>query len=123
MTIHCMHNVFTPDLNPCQRNCCTNVSYYLAGTSGWGTAYAGRPACLWTPEPQTTGPNFGVRANRFGFDITGPADIPIVVEATTNLTGGSWVPLQTCTLTNGSIYFSDPAWSSFPTRFYRIRSP
>ena len=31
--------------------------------------------------------------------------------------------MQTCTLTNGSIYFSDPDWTNHPTRFYRIRSP
>ena len=97
--------------------------YYLPGMVGWGATYGGRPAVLWNPAPQATGPNFGVQNNRFGFDITGTAGIPIVVEATTNLTGGSWVPLQTCSITNGSIYFSDPAWSSFPTRFYRVRSP
>jgi hypothetical protein len=102
---------------------CTNVCYYLPGKSGWTTNYDGRPAYLWNPVPQAAGPSFGVRTNRFGFGITGEANIPIVVEATTNLAGGSWVPLQTCTLTNGSIYFSDPAWTNYPTRLYRIRSP
>jgi hypothetical protein len=33
------------------------------------------------------------------------------------------MPLQTCKLTNGSIYFSDPQWTNYPGRFYRIRSP
>ena len=27
------------------------------------------------------------------------------------------------TLTNGSIYFSDAAWTNYPARIYRIRSP
>ena len=31
--------------------------------------------------------------------------------------------MQTCTLTNGSIYFSDPDWTNHPARYYRIRSP
>ena len=32
-------------------------------------------------------------------------------------------PLKTCSLTNGSIYFSDPPWTNYPNRFYLIRSP
>ena len=102
---------------------CTNVCYYLPGQSGWGSTYAGRPAYLWNPAPQTTGPNFGVSTNGFGFTITGTAGIPIAVEATTNLARAAWVRLQTCTLTNGSLYFSDPAWTNYPTRAYRISSP
>jgi hypothetical protein len=35
----------------------------------------------------------------------------------------SWTALQTCTLTNGSIGFSDATWTNYPARFYRIRSP
>jgi hypothetical protein len=45
------------------------------------------------------------------------------VEACANLAGPVWIPLQTCTLTNGALYFSDPNWTSYPTRFYRLRSP
>ena len=75
------------------------------------------------PTSQTTGPSFGVRTNRFGFNITGIQDIPIVVEASTGSANAAWVPLQTCTLTNGLIYFSDPNWTNYPTRLYRIRSP
>jgi hypothetical protein len=97
--------------------------YYLFGKSGWGPTYGGMPAYLWNPAPQTAGNNFGVRSNRFGFNITGTTNIPIVVEATTNLAGGSWFALQVCTLTNGSMYFSDAAWTNYPTRLYRIRSP
>ncbi len=41
--------------------------------------------------------------NRFGFNVTGTAGIPIVVEASTNLAGGGWTSLRSCTLTNGSI--------------------
>ena len=102
---------------------CTNVCYYLAGRSGWGATYAGRPAYLWNPAPQTTGPNFGRGTNGFGFDLAGTANIPLVVEATTDVASGSWTPLLSCTLTNGLIHFSDPAWTNFPTRLYRLRAP
>jgi hypothetical protein len=31
--------------------------------------------------------------------------------------------LQTNTLAGGSFYFSDPEWTNYPSRFYRVRSP
>jgi hypothetical protein len=97
--------------------------YYLPRTKGWGSTYAGRPAVLWNPEAQTNDGNIGVRQNAFGFNVTGTADIPIVVEATTDLAAQSWVPMQTCTLTNGLIYFSDGQWANYSGRLYRISSP
>jgi hypothetical protein len=97
--------------------------YYLPGTTGWGSTYAGVPAVLWNPQIQTSDARFGVRQNGFGFNITGTSNIPVVIEACTNLGAGSCVPLQSCTLTNGLVYFSDPQWTNYPRRFYRIRSP
>jgi hypothetical protein len=102
----------------------TNATvYYLPRTTGWTSTFGGRPAVLWNPLAQTNDASFGVRQNRFGFNITGTPDIPIVVEATTNLAAPSWMPLQNSTLTNGLIYFSDGQWSNYPGRLYRIRSP
>jgi hypothetical protein len=100
-----------------------NTVYYVPGTTNWGSTFAGRPAVLWNPLMQATGPSFGVHTNQFGFNITGSTNIPIVVEACTNLTAASWTALKTCTLTNGLIYFRDSAWSNYPARFYRVRSP
>ncbi len=97
--------------------------YYLPGDTGWGPTYGGRPTKLWNPHAQTSDANFGVRTNQFGFNIFGTANIPIVVEASTNLANSNWFPLQNCTLTNGLIYFSDPQWTNYPGRFYRLRSP
>lgn len=97
--------------------------YYLPGTTGWGPTVAGRPALLWNPQIQTSDASFGVRRNGFGFNITGTSNIPVVIEACTNLGAGSCVPLQNCTLTNGLIYFADAQWTNYPTRIYRIRSP
>jgi len=34
-----------------------------------------------------------------------------------------WVALFSGTLTNGSVYFSDPDWANYPGRFYRFRAP
>ncbi|MGA3283416.1 MAG: leucine-rich repeat domain-containing protein [Verrucomicrobiota bacterium] len=89
----------------------------------WGLTFAGLPAVLWNPQFQVNDSSFGVRTNKFGFTITGTTDIPIMLEACTNLTSPVWVPLQSCTLTNGSVYFSDPDWTNYPARFYRLRSP
>jgi hypothetical protein len=99
------------------------IVYYLPGTTGWGPTFGGRPTVLWNPQIKTSGATFGMRTNRFGFTITGTTNVPIMVVASTNLAGGTWVPLQNCTLTNGSVYFSDPEWTNYPGRFYRLRSP
>jgi hypothetical protein len=84
--------------------------------------FGGQPTVLWNPVLQTTDGSFGLRSNQFGFNITGTANIPIVVEARTDF-GNAWVPLQSVSLTNGSFYFSDPLWTNYTSRFYRIRSP
>ena len=78
---------------------------------------------LWNPQIQTSDGMFGVLSNEFGFSIKGTTNIPILVQACTSFANVSWTALQSCTLTNGSIYFSDPAWRNYPGRFYRIRSP
>ena len=69
------------------------IFYYLAGTTGWSSPFDGFTALLWNPQAQTSDGRFGVQANQFGFNITGTTNIPIVVEASTNLSCG-WVPLQ-----------------------------
>jgi hypothetical protein len=100
--------------------------YYLPGTTGWGTNYGGLPTALWLlPKPLVLNyePNFGVKANRFGFIISWATNVPVVVEASTSLVTATWSPISTNTLTSGSAYFSDPQWTNFPARFYRIRSP
>jgi hypothetical protein len=96
--------------------------YYVPGTTSWGATFGGWPTALWNPQIQTTNSNFGVKTNRFGFTLTGTTNIPIVIEASTNLSG-VWTPLLNGTLTNGAIYFTDPQWTNYPQRFYRVRSP
>jgi hypothetical protein len=97
--------------------------YYLPGTTGWGPMFAGRTTVLWKPQVQTSGASFGVRTNRFGFTITGTIGSVVVVEACTDLANPAWFPLQTNALSGGSFYFSDPQWTNYPARFYRLCLP
>ncbi len=99
------------------------IVYYLPGTVGWDTTYAGRPTLLWNPQVQTSDASFGVRTNGFGFTVTGNSDMIVVVDASTNLSDPVWLPLRTNTLTSGSFYFSDPQWTNYPSRFYRLQMP
>ena len=114
-----------PSVAPGAFNHVNTTAYYLPGTTGWAqlSTDTGLPTVLWNPTIQTTNADFGVQNNQFGFSIIGTTNIPIAVVACTNLANPSWRALQTCTLTNGSIYFSDSDWTNHPTRFYRIRSP
>jgi hypothetical protein len=101
--------------------------YYLPGTTGWGEFTNTFPALnatvlLWNPQAQTADSEFGFRDHQFGFTITGTPEIPIVIEAATEL-DTPWTTLQSCTLTNGAIYFSDPDSINHPRRIYRLRSP
>ena len=59
-------------------------------------------------------------------DVLQPSTL--VIEATTNLAYPAWSPVETNTLTGntftvGSSCFSDPQWTNYPARFYRLRSP
>jgi hypothetical protein len=96
--------------------------YYLPGTTGWGSTFGGRPTAPWNPQVQTGG-SFGHQSNQFGFNITGTSNLVIVVEACTNFANPVWQPVRTNTLNGGSCYFSDPQWTNFPGRYYRLRSP
>lgn len=95
--------------------------YYLPGTTGWGPTFGGRPTALWLPQVSTGDAGFGVRTNRFGFNIHWASGRTVVVEACEGLANPVWTPVGTNTLAEGSSYFSDPHWSDSPARFYRLR--
>ena len=99
--------------------------YYLPGTSNWTwlSDFTGVRTVLWDPLIQTGNGNFGVQNNQFGFDITGTTNIPIVVQASTNLGNPVWTALTNVTLTNGLFHFSEPLQPNTPSRYYRISSP
>jgi hypothetical protein len=103
--------------------------YHLPGTTGWvefigsTLTYADRPRRLWNPRILVDNPTFGVGPEGYGFTIAGSTNLPVVIEASPSLAGEPWTPLRSCTLTNGSLYFSDTDWAGYLRRFYRIRSP
>jgi hypothetical protein len=99
--------------------------YYLPGTTGWGSIFGGRPTALWAlPYPifLTTAPSFGIHSNRFAFIISWTTNVPVVVEACESLANPAWSPVATNTLAGGWAYFSDPQWTNYPARFFRVRS-
>ncbi len=99
--------------------------YYLPGTTGWGALFDGLPTAPWfLPNPLilNNGPGFGVQPGGFGFTISWATNVSVVVEAATNLANPVWIPVSTNTLTGGTNYFSDPQWTNYPARFYRITS-
>jgi len=100
------------------------TSYYLPNTTGWDL-YAllnGVPTALWLPQVQTGSTDFGVQTNQFGFNINWANGETVVVEACTNLANPVWQPIKTNTLTGGSSCFSDPQWTNYSGRYYRVRS-
>ena len=108
------------------------TAYYLAGATGWGPFIGGMsrdnggiPTALWNPSSapaiQLPGTGFGPDSNQFGFNIVGSSNLEVVVEACTGIGSPVWVPIYTNTLTDGSVAFSDPDWTNYPARFYRVR--
>ena len=97
------------------------IVYYLPWTTGWDAAtFGGLSTAVGSQQLQAGGA--GVRTNQFGFTFTG-TNSQVIVEACTNLSTRVWSPVGTNTLTGGSSYFSDPHWTKYPGRFYRLRAP
>ena len=100
--------------------------FYLPGTTGWGSTFGGWHTHLWyQPNPMIMGSGYGLGAtsNGFAFTISWATNVPVVVEVCTNLANPVWKPVTTNALVNGTNHFSDPDWTNYPGRFYRVRSP
>jgi hypothetical protein len=100
--------------------------FYQPGTTGWAATFGGWPTAGWyQPQPQILGSSYGLGAssNGFQFTISWATNTSVVVETCTNLANPTWIPLQSSSLTNGSLNFSDSQWTNYPGRFYRLRSP
>ena len=75
---------------------------------------------LWNPLFAASGLSEGVPQ----FTVTGTTNIPVMFEACTNLITPDWLSLQiTNILTAGSLNFTDPDYTNYPARFYRITGP
>jgi hypothetical protein len=96
--------------------------YYLPGTTGWGdfSTISGLPVVLWNPQAHA----LSFTGGQLGFNLTGPSNAVIVVEACTNLSHPVWLPVSTNTLSGlGTSVFTDTQAGGYPIRFYRFRSP
>ena len=94
--------------------------HYLPGTSGWTDMLGMRPTTLWLPLLQPVRGSLGLQTNQFGFQVSWAAGQTVVVEASVNMK--EWQPILTNILATGSAYFSDPQWTNYPSRFYRLYS-
>ncbi|HWX23079.1 MAG TPA: hypothetical protein VN578_24520 [Candidatus Binatia bacterium] len=94
-------------------------AHHPRGNAGWDLTVEVRPTAPEKAQAQAV----GTPANLFGFTITGTNNQVVVVEACTNLADPVWIPVGTNILTGGSSYFSDPQWTKYPGRFYRLRTP
>ncbi|MDD4622497.1 MAG: hypothetical protein PHG71_04600, partial [Kiritimatiellae bacterium] len=63
-------------------------------------------------------------AGSFGFQVSGTAGIPVLIEAVDNLSTGIWdAVIDTALDGSGFLNFSDTASAGAPARFYRINFP
>lgn len=93
--------------------------YYLAGTTGWGETYAGRPTALWLPE--TGAASISALADEVAFDIAWANGQTVVVEACASITNQIWLPVATNVIAGGTSRFSESGL--VPERYYRLREP
>lgn len=101
------------------------TAYYLPGTSGWNDfATNSRISTgLWRlPYPLVLQSSAGVQSNGFGFTVSWATNLSVVVETSTDMLSSLWTPIQTKALDNGVVHFTDPEWTNYPGRFYRVRS-
>lgn len=75
------------------------------------------------PVILSSAPAFGSQTNGFGFIVSWATNATVVVETSTDLANPKWSAIATNTLSNGTVYLSDPHWTNYPSRFYRVRSP
>jgi uncharacterized repeat protein (TIGR03803 family) len=89
------------------------------GTNGGGVVFG----LTVLPQIIMSDDSFGIQSNAFGFNLVGISNQTAIVEASTNLSEPDWQPLQTNMLDGAPIYFYDPTWNQYASRFYRVRSP
>lgn len=105
-------NTFSSDID--------TTLYYLPETSGWETTYDDRPTTvLWNPTFSAINRN----ADGFACTVTGTTDIPIALEACSDLLSNSWITVLSTNLTEGILNIHTADATNYPTHFYRIVGP
>jgi hypothetical protein len=95
------------------------TAYYLPGANL--SFVSGIPTAPWLPQILARDGSFGFQANQFSFNIAWASGWNVEVDACTDLAQAAWSPVAYSTITNGLSYFSDPQWTNYPSRFYRLR--
>lgn len=104
-------------------NCTVRArGFVAAGQAGASSWFVETNMLVGPSNPPTIVVNddrFGIRTNRFGFNVSGAAGQVIVVEMSTNLL--DWNALATNTVGSDPYYVSDPVLPEVQKRFYRVR--
>jgi hypothetical protein len=96
--------------------------YYLPGAAGWSSAFEAPPAVLWNPRILTDDGLFGINAGQFGFTFMGAANVPVAIDASSDLGNRSWTTVTNLTCgADGTVQFTDPDAGDQPVRTYRFR--
>jgi hypothetical protein len=105
------------------------IGYFLPGSNFIEYSdynYGGLRLIPWpSPYPVIGNGQFANPCGEIEFDfvVYWATNRSIVIEAATNLANPVWTPVETDTLENGLVYFSDYRWTNHPNRFYRVTSP
>jgi hypothetical protein len=109
-----------PDLGDAFSGDPVAIVYYLPGTTEWGATFGDAPTELWNPQATA----FAISGAQFSFNITGPANATVVVEACTSLADPVWLPMSTNTLSgSGASSFTDLQGTDFSNHYYRFSAP
>lgn len=92
--------------------------YHLSTSSGWGSMFCGATAEQWKPGIVS----LTTTASSFGFTGEWASGQTVRVQACTNLANPVWVNVSTNLITGGAFSFTDPDWSAYSHRYYRIVS-
>ncbi|MHC1769632.1 MAG: leucine-rich repeat protein [Verrucomicrobiia bacterium] len=98
--------------------------HYLPGTMGWTTTCAGHQTGEWLPELMAIKPEVTGEPETFEVQIFWVQGKTLVLEASTDLANPTWTAVATVTVaSDGSFWFRDPDYRTYPFRVYRCRTP
>jgi uncharacterized repeat protein (TIGR03803 family) len=98
-------------------------SLIFSGGSLYGTTEYGGSGANGTLFSINIAPGIipGYSPNGFAFNVVGYSNENVVIEASSDVGGSSWVPLQTNRIGGSPLSFVDQNWRNYSGRFYRAR--